>query len=74
MTHNQPHGGELDMAAKQKAEGAKTKAPEELKQDELDKVTGGLLGDEIGVPVKGFQTSGHGYNGVTGKVTPKGGG
>jgi hypothetical protein len=50
---------------------AKAKAPQELKPEELEKVAGGLIGDDIGVPLatgkggakggtKGFQVGGTG--------------
>ncbi len=51
----------------------KKKAPDELKTEELDQVSGGLGGDEIGVPLAtgkggplGYQSSGH-----SGDIAPK---
>jgi hypothetical protein len=54
---------------------AKTKAPQELKPEELEKVAGGLVGDDIGLPLatgkggakggtKGFSVSGSGSDGT----------
>jgi hypothetical protein len=39
---------------------AKTKAPQELKPEELEKVAGGLNGEVYGQPVKGFAADGKG--------------
>ena len=56
----------------------KEKSPEELKMDELEQVSGGLVGDDIGQPLAtgkggplGYQSSGHSGD-IAPKISPEG--